>query len=99
MSGWAHALDEFERRLAEFHALLSSDQARPPAGLWPPPDVVDLPLPAELADRARALLAEAAEIEQLLLARQAELPVPRVGGRTVSRYRAKPTISTISTEL
>ncbi len=92
---WVTALDEFERRLAEFRAVLEPDGV-PPAGIWPPPDLVGRPLPPELADRARQLLDRSAAIEAELVARRTELPPPH---RAPIRHRRRPVSSTVFTAL
>lgn len=92
---WANALDQFERRLDEFRAVLSPD-GQPPAGIWPPPDLIGHPLPAELADRARQLLDRARAVEGELVARRTELPPPQ---RAPVRHRRRPVSSTIFTAL
>ena len=64
MTSWAVALDEFEGRLDEQRAALDQGHAGgldpflPPIGLGP--------LPPELGDRARDLLAQALDLEQEL---------------------------------
>lgn len=92
---WAESLDEFERRLDAFRAVLQPDVA-PPPGLWPPPDLVGHPLPADLADRARELLDRARVIEGELMARRTELPAPH---RAPMRHRRRPTPSSVYTVL
>ncbi len=92
---WVQALDEFERRLDEFLAVLRPDGV-PPAGIWPPPDLVGRPLPPELADRARELLGRSRTIEGQLVARRTELPAPQ---RAPVRHRRRPVSSTIFTTL
>lgn len=93
MSDWPQALDLFEARLEEFRSVLGED-GRPAKGLWPPPELIGVPLPPELADRAKHLLDRANELEGQLVAKRAELPARR---QTV-RHRRRPT-STIYTEL
>lgn len=88
MSDWDAALDQFEARLEEFRSVLSSD-GQPAKGLWPPADLIGVPLPPELADRATALLAKASELEAQLVARRAELPARR----TTVRHRPRRTSS------
>jgi hypothetical protein len=64
MTSWAVALDDFEARLDAQRAALDAGQAgeltpfQPPIGLGP--------LPHELGDRARDLLAQAVDLEQEL---------------------------------
>ncbi|MGI9597403.1 MAG: hypothetical protein ACR2QK_14665 [Acidimicrobiales bacterium] len=77
---WSAALDQFEQRLVEFRSVL--DDGRPATGLWPPPDLVDVPFPPEQADRARTLLALARELEGELVAKRDALPAPRPAGKT-----------------
>ena len=61
---WTEVLDAFEHRLAEQHAALARDEPAavhpfvPPAGLGP--------LPTPLVPRARALLADADALTELL---------------------------------
>ena len=92
---WVEALDDFERRLDGFRSVLQPG-GEPPPGLWPPADLVGRPFPAELADRARALLDRAREVEGQLVARRTELPAPQ---RAPVRHRRRPVSSTISTAL
>jgi hypothetical protein len=92
---WREALDEFERRLEEFRAVLQPD-GQPPPGLWPPADLIGVPLPPDLADRARRLLNRARAIEGELLARRTELPAPK---RAPTRHRRRPVSSTVYTAL
>ncbi|MEM7274177.1 MAG: hypothetical protein AAF547_13920 [Actinomycetota bacterium] len=94
MTVWSVALDDFEHRLDQFHAVL--DEGTPPAGLWPPADVIGVPLPPELADRARALLERARQVEGELLRRRAELPTPR---QSAVRRRRTPAFSSFSADL
>lgn len=72
MTDWPAALDQFEARLVEFRSVL--EDGRPAKGLWPPAELLDVPLPPELEGRARTLLAKAQELEAELVARRAELP-------------------------
>jgi hypothetical protein len=92
---WADSLDEFERRIEAFRAVLQPDVA-PPPGLWPPPDLVGHPLPPELAERARDLLDRAREVEAELRVRRTELPSPH---RAPPRHRRRPTPSSVYTVL
>lgn len=94
MQAWSDALDEYERRLDQFHAVMS-DEA-PPVGLWPPAELMGVPLPPELGDRARHLLERSREIEGELLAKKAALPAPRPAART---RRTTPSFSTISVQM
>lgn len=93
MSDWSAALDQFEARLDQFRSVLGDD-GRPAKGLWPPADLIGVPLPPELADRARSLLEKANELEGELVARRAELPARR----PAVRHRRRP-LSTVYTEL
>lgn len=95
MSDWADALDLFEQRLEQFRSVLQAG-GEPADGLWPPPGIVGTPLPPELADRARELLARARRIEGELVARRAELPTPR---QTGVRHRRSPGVSSFSARL
>lgn len=92
---WVEALDQFERRLAQFRAVLEPG-GEPPTGIWPPPDLVGRPLPPELADRARSLLERSKAIEAELVARRTELPPPH---RAPVRHRRRPVSSTLFTAL
>ncbi len=92
---WVEALDEFERRLAGFRAVLRPD-GEPPDGVWPPPDLIGQPLPPDLAERARDLLAAARVVEGELVARRTELPAPH---RAPVRHRRRPVSSTVFTAL
>ncbi len=92
---WQEALDDFERRLAEFRSVLEPD-GQPPEGMWPPADLIGTPLPAELTDRVRSLLDQAKNIEGELRRRQTELPAPQRGGM---RHRRRPVSSTVYTAL
>lgn len=94
MSSWDAALDQFEARLEEFRSVLTSD-GQPAKGLWPPAEVIGVPLPPELAERATDLLAKASELEAQLVARRSELPARRT---TTVRHRPRRT-STIYTHL
>ncbi|MEM7324494.1 MAG: hypothetical protein AAF531_15500 [Actinomycetota bacterium] len=94
MSVWADALDDFEQRLDAFRTVLDDGEA--PSGLWPPRDVIDVPLPPELADRARALMTRAKELEGELIARRDSLPTPRPATRN---HRVPPAFSTFSRDL
>ena len=69
---WAAALDEFERRLHAFRLVLDDD-LEPIDTPWPPPEVAGHPLPADLAPRARALLARAAELEEAIRLRREDI--------------------------
>ncbi|MGB5757913.1 MAG: hypothetical protein WBM50_13435 [Acidimicrobiales bacterium] len=73
---WQLALDQFEQRLDDFRSVLTED-GQPASGLWPPASVIDVPLPAEHADRARSLLERARMLEGELVARRDQLPRPR----------------------
>ncbi len=75
---WQLALDQFEQRLIEFGSVLT-DNGQPAAGLWPPASVIDVPLPAEHGERARALLSRARTLEGELAAKRDQLPRPRAG--------------------
>lgn len=92
LEAWTEALDLFEERLAGFRSALDPD-GRPPDGLWPPSDLVGRPLPPELADRARHLLARAKAIEGELVARRTELPPAH---KAPIRHRRRPIPSTFS---
>ena len=91
MTDWSTALDQFEARLEEFRSVLGDD-GRPAKGLWPPPDLIGVPLPPELAERAQTLLDRARELEGQLVARRAELPARRQTVR--HRRRSTPTVYT-----
>jgi hypothetical protein len=75
---WPGALDDFERQLAEFRAVLEHD-TEPPAASWLPPEVSGHRLSPALVPRARRLLAEANELESQLRARQASLRRANLG--------------------
>jgi len=92
---WAEALDQFEARLDAFRSVLDPD-GEPPSGLWPPPDLIGSPLPLELADRARELLARARALEGELVARRTELSPLH---RPTVRHRRRPIPSTFSAAL
>ena len=94
MTGWREALDDFERRLEQCRAVLDED-AEPAPGTWPPADLTQEPIPAELVDRAQALLYASLELEEQLLARRASLPEPR----SAVRHRRPAAFSSLSTEL
>lgn len=83
---WAAALDQFERRMHEFAAVLDGD-GRPPSELWPPAHLIDIPLPAEHADRARSLLEQARAVEGRLTERRDQLPTPG----PATRHHHRPT--------
>jgi hypothetical protein len=91
-TAWAEALDQFEARLDAFRAVLYPD-GEPPSGLWPPPDLIGSPLPLELVDRARELLAGAKALEGELVARRTELAPLH---RPTIRHRRRPVSSTFS---
>lgn len=61
MSDWAAALDAFERRIAEQRSALDLGEAGDVPPFVPPARLG--PLPPELEARARALLAEATDVE------------------------------------
>lgn len=91
---WSTALDDFERRLNQFHSVL--DRGVAPDGLWPPAEILNVPLPAELAERARTLITKAREIEGQIVARRDSLPTPRPAAQT---RRVTPAFSTFSRNL
>ncbi len=78
-TNWSAALDEFERRLTQFRSVLND--GRPADGLWPPAELIDVPLPPQHAERARTLLAKARQLEGELVAKRDALPPPRAGNR------------------
>lgn len=92
-AGWSSALDQFEARLEQFRSVLA-EKGQPAKGVWPPADIVGVPLPPELADRARKLLEQARDLEGQLVARRSELPAKR----NAVRHRKRPA-STIYAEL
>jgi hypothetical protein len=92
---WGQALDEFEARLGSYRTVIEPT-GTPPEGMWPPASLVGVPLPEELAGRARSLLDRARMVEGELQARRTELPPPQRPG---VRHRRRPTSSTISTAL
>lgn len=80
MSGdWGVALDLFESGLAGYRRLLAEDDAATPP-MWPPAELIGVPIPDDQVDRARRLLAEARELEGRLQAKRAALPAARSGG-------------------
>lgn len=79
MTDWSAALDDFERRLTQFRSVLSD--GKPADGLWPPAELIDVPMPAHHAQRAKNLLAAAKQLEGELTAKRDALPAPRPAGR------------------
>lgn len=91
---WAEALDDFERRLAVFRQVLEHD-AEPVESSWPPPAVAGLALPAELAPRARALLSQAAGLEEAMRLRREDLHLRAAfGPRPHRSFHGRPSVST-----
>ena len=76
MSGvktWANALDELEARLRRQSEVAHGLRSDPPDGEFEPPPG---PLPPELADRARALLAQCRELQAVAAQALASQPRP-----------------------
>jgi hypothetical protein len=65
---WTQVLDDFAARLAAQRAALNAGEIEAIVAFVPPDDTG--PLPVELAERARGLLAEAADLERSLLAQR-----------------------------
>jgi hypothetical protein len=76
---WAVALDRFEAGLATYEQILAGDEVATPP-LWPPPDLIGVPIPADQVERARAALAAARSLEGRIAAKQQELPIGRTAG-------------------
>ncbi|MDH5290460.1 MAG: hypothetical protein OEY41_10730 [Acidimicrobiia bacterium] len=91
---WVEALDDFERRLEVFHQVLEHD-AEPIGSPWPPPEVTGLPLPPELAPRARDLLGRAAGLEEAMRLRREDLHLRAAFGPRYHRtFPGRPSVST-----
>ncbi|MEM8923639.1 MAG: hypothetical protein AAGD35_09040 [Actinomycetota bacterium] len=74
MSDWAEILDRFEQQLDRYERLLDDPEHPVVEDAWPPAGVATGPIPAELFERASALLVRSGELEQRLTARRDELP-------------------------
>jgi hypothetical protein len=92
VTGWAEALDRFERRLDQFLAVLEHDHD-PVPGRWPPDDITSDPIPPELVRRARTLLARAQELEDRMSTTRAGLQLASPPHHRQRPFLARPTIS------
>jgi hypothetical protein len=92
---WTEALDQFEERLGGFRAALENDSPSAVTGMWPDAELIGVPLPAELAERAQDLMTEAKKLEGQIVTRQQELGPPR----PPARQRRKTPVSSFITEL
>ena len=95
VDGWTEALDQFEQRLVGFRSTLEDGSRSVVTGMWPEAHMIGVPLPAEHAERARSLMAEAKQLEGRMITRRDELGPPRPAGQ----YHRKSPVSSFVTEL
>ncbi len=94
MTSWAEALDLFEANLSEAKKHLAGIKTDPRdvelLASWPPADLVDEPLPAELQARGRALFQESEAIQLRLTELKEAVPVGAHSRRRIHHPRSRP---------